>query len=416
MISGVLDSLRFARGWSSPRRDLEEREVAIPLDRGRLLGEAERLLGEADLGVDSGARIGSSREEGGGQTTGSVSKERSVPGTLIAPPGPGPFPGWVVLHGITRPGRNHRSLRQFALALASTGARVLIPEVRQWRELDLAPEPAQRVLRSAVCWLAASKGTESGGVMLVGFSFGGPQAILAASDPEFARELRGVLAWGSYADLERTLRFQFTGEHAYAGTVFREDPDPYGRWVVAANCLLHAPGKEDAGDVASALRALAARAGDLQIPANDPSLEPVRKEMRAGVAHERKELFDLFAPPIAEDGGSISPEAGPDRTLALIRAMSAGARAAEPLLDPIAQIEKITVPVRLLHGKGDVLIPFTETLALADQLRPRTHDLKVGITGLFAHSGGKGEHSGVWSRVRESIQFLRVLRRVFEVG
>jgi pimeloyl-ACP methyl ester carboxylesterase len=294
------------------------------------------------------------------------------------------------------------------MALASTGARVLIPEIRQWRELDLAPEPAQRVLRSAVHWLATSPGTESGGVMLVGFSFGGPQAILAASDPDFSRELRGVLAWGSYADLERTLRFQFTGEHAYAGIDYREAPDPYGRWVVAANCLPHTPGKEDAGDVASALRGLAARAGDLQIPASDPSLEPVRQEMRAEVADERKELFDLFAPPMAEKGGSFSPETACNRTLSLIRSMSAGARAAEPLLDPIARIEKIMVPVRLLHGKGDVLIPFTETLALADQLRPRTQDLKVGITGLFAHSGGKGGHSGVWSRTRESIQFLRV--------
>jgi len=397
MISGVLDSLRFARGWSSPRRDLQEREVAIPM-------VGERLAGEAEHGPES------SRE------TGSVTGEGSVPGTLIAPPGPGPFPGWVVLHGITRPGRSHRSLRQFALALASTGARVLIPEIRHWRELDLAPEPAQRVLRSAVRWLAESAGTESGGVMLVGFSFGGPQALLAASDPDVARELKGVLAWGSYADLERTLRFQFTGEHSYAGIDYREAPDPYGRWVVAANCLPHTPGKEDAGDVASALRNLAARAGDLQIPANDPSLEPLRQEMRAGVADERKELFDLFAPPMVEKGGSFPPAVARDRTLSLIRSMSAGARAAEPLLDPIARIERITVPVRLLHGKGDVLIPFTETLALADQLGPRTLDLKVGITGLFAHSGGNGNHAGVWPRIRESFQFLRVLRRVFEVG
>ncbi|TVR50368.1 MAG: alpha/beta hydrolase [Gemmatimonadales bacterium] len=381
----------------------------IPLDRGR-------RLGAADCGLGSGRGGGAGREEGSVAEEGSVPEEGSVAGTLIAPPGPGPFPGWVVLHGITRPGRNHRSLRQFASALASTGARVLIPEIRHWRELDLAPEPAQRILRSAVRWLAASPGTESGGVMLVGFSFGGPQAILAASDPDFARELKGVLAWGSYADLERTLRFQFTGEHAYAGTDYRQAPDPYGRWVVAANCLPHTPGKEDAADVASALRGLAARAGDLQIPAHDPSLEPLRQAMRAEVADERKELFDLFAPPMGEKGGSFSPYMARERALSLIRSMSAGARAAEPLLDPLARIERITVPVRLLHGKGDVLIPFTETLALADQLRPRTQDLKVGITGLFAHSGGNGEHVGVWSRIRENFQFLRVLRRVFEVS
>jgi pimeloyl-ACP methyl ester carboxylesterase len=363
----------------------------------------------------------------GGRAPGSGSSGRAddpVPGSLFTPPGTGPLPGWVVLHGITRPGRRHAALRQFASALASTGARVLVPEIREWQELDLAPERAQTILRESVTWMAGAPETEGSRVMLVGFSFGGPQALLAASDPSVAHRLKGVLAWGSYADLERTLRFQFTGEHAYQGDGFpshrgiryQEDPDPYGRWVVAANCLRHVPEVGDAGDVAQALRDLAARAGDLQIPANDLSLEPLRLEMRKRVHLGRRELFDLFAPPLTTPGRSVPAPALREGALELVAAMARGTRRAAPLLDPLSHIEGIGVPVRLLHGKGDVLIPFTETLELADRLRPRAPDLKVGITGLFAHSGGSGSPPGLGHRTREGLHFLRVLRRVFEVG
>ncbi len=389
MIRGIRDSLRFARGWGSPRADLVEREVEIPL-----------APGGRDRPVDR------------------------VPGSLFAPPGTGPLPGWVVLHGITRPGRRHAQLRRFATALASTGVRVLVPEIREWQELDFAPQRAQAILRESVAWMAGAPETEGSQVMLVGFSFGGPQALLAASDPSVAHRLKGVLAWGSYADLERTLRFQFTGEHGYdgdgfpsqRGLRFREDPDPYGRWVVAANCLQHAAGVGDARDVSRALRDLAARAGDLQIPANDPSLEPLRLEMRKQVHSGRRDLFDLFAPSLAAPGRSVPDPSRHGEALELVAAMARGARRAVPLLDPVSHIEGIDVPVRLLHGKGDVLIPFTETLELADRLRPRTPDLKVGVTGLFAHSGGSGSPPKLGHRTREGLHFLRVLRRVFEVG
>jgi pimeloyl-ACP methyl ester carboxylesterase len=383
MTSGLLDSLRFARGWRSPRRDLVWREVEIPVGVGSVSG-------------------------GGG--------DQGVPGTLVAPPTGRPLPGWVVLHGITRPGRHHPGLKRFVSALASTGGRILIPEIREWTELDFAPDRSQVILQSAVRWLEETPDTAAGGVFLVGFSFGGPQALVAASDPGLDGKLRGVLAWGSYANLERTLRFQFTGEHGYGGTRHRAEPDPYGRWVVAANCLPRTAAGEDARDVAEALRDLAARAGDLQIPASHLSLEPFRSEVRLRVSPERRELFDLFAPPAA--GSTPSGPGASTREAAdhLVEAMARAARDTMPLLDPIARLGRIRVPVRLLHGRNDVLIPFTETLALAEVLRDKAEDVKTGITGLFAHSGGSSGTGSTWARTREGLHFLRVLRRVFEVG
>ena len=49
--------------------------------------------------------------------------DRSVPATLVHPNyARSPLPGWVVLHGVTRPGRSHPMLLRFVRALAGTGA------------------------------------------------------------------------------------------------------------------------------------------------------------------------------------------------------------------------------------------------------------------------------------------------------
>ena len=99
------------------------------------------------LGWKSRFRTGRIREE-------EVEVPRSqdcVPASLFMPhQARSPLPGWVVLHGVTRPGRNHPTLLQFARALAGSGAIVLVPEIREWRNLDLAPEEATETIRASV--------------------------------------------------------------------------------------------------------------------------------------------------------------------------------------------------------------------------------------------------------------------------
>jgi pimeloyl-ACP methyl ester carboxylesterase len=364
-----MPTLRFARGWSAPRTDLLQETTSVADPEGK----------------------------------------EAIPATRISPPGSRRLPGWLVLHGLTVPGRGHPALLRFTRALASAGRRVLIPEIREWTELRFAPDRAQAVIEAAVTALAEDPATAPGGVVLSGFSFGGPQALLAASSPRVAVRLRGVVAWGSYADLETATAFQFTGEHGYGGTLYRQRPDPYGRWVIGANCLNLVPGLDDEGEVAGALHRLASLAGRLQIPSIDPSLEPTRRKLRRAVSPARLPLFDLFAPPRSE-----TPHR--ERALEVVKAMVGAARNRVPLLDPVPGIERVPVPVRLLHGRDDLLIPFTQTRALAERLRGRTPDLACRITGLFSHSGHAGADAGSLARAREGIRFLGALQQVFQVG
>ncbi len=361
MVSSTIQALRYLRSWSSGRGEFHEEELSL------------------DRGFDR------------------------VPATLFRPPGArGGLPGWVVLHGITRPGRAHPSLLRFCRALTSTGAAVLLPEIPEWRELELAPDRAVPTIRAAILALDARPETETGRTGVVGFSFGAPQVLIAARDPDLRGHLSTVVGFGGYCHLRATLRFQFTGEFEDGRETRFLRPDPYGRWVVGANYLTKIPGLGEAGDVAAALHSLASAAGERRIESWDPLYDPVKADLRKGIDPRRRELFDLFAP---------MADAEPDReaSLELVEGLCSAAEATDPYLDPARWLHEVQVPVHLIHGREDHLIPFTETLRLQEALPAAP--TRATITGLFAHSEGKRIASAV-GQAAEGMRFLNALRAI----
>ncbi|MFH1763848.1 MAG: hypothetical protein ABIF09_06620 [Gemmatimonadota bacterium] len=327
--------------------------------------------------------------------------DRSVPATLFLPEyARSPLPGWVVLHGVTRPGRNHPSLHRFVRALAGTGATVLVPEIPEWRELKLAPDEAAATIRSSVLYLAEREETLHDRIGVMGFSLGVPQVLLAATDPSLKGHLRGVAGFGGYGNLDRTLHFLFQGEHEWEGKIHVVEPDPYGRWVVGGNYLTQVPGFEDAGDVAQALLSLARKAGDLRVGAWEACYDSVKDDLIRGIHPSRHELFRTFAPSTGH-----APPKGLSGQLA--PALAGAARAATPHAEPTSFLDRVSVPVRLVHGRGDRLIPYSESFRLAEAFPPAA-DIRVYLTGLFSHSqmdtAARAEVG-----VEEQLHFLRLL-------
>lgn len=333
----MLTVARFLRGFlKDPGQQLVEREVSLPLG------------------------------------------DRSLPATMFAPARGGPRPGWVVLHGITVPGRRHPTLLKFARALAASGGAVLVPEIESWQRLEIDPAAADRTIAAAARHLAEDPAVSPGGVGVVGFSFGATQALITAAHPELRRVIRSVLAFGGYCDLARVTRFMMIGEHEWEGVRYTAEPDPYGRWIIAANYLTHAPGYEGAGAVARAAQALAAEVGRRSVFAGDPEYDGLKAELRAELEAGDRPLWDIIAPPA---GSPVPQEAGVELAAALVRA----AIATHPELDPRPALGSLESAVFLAHGRNDLLIPFTETLRLRGHL-PRTVDARATITRLFAHS------------------------------
>lgn len=343
MHSGILRAAHFTRHWLRPDADVSQDEVVL--------------------------------EPGPGE----------FEATHLRPVGRPSRPAWILLHGITRPGRRHPVLVRFARALAGSGACVVIPEIPEWTALELDPGAARDATLAALAALEQAD-APPGGVGLMGFSFGAPQAIRLAGDPEIGPRLSCVAGFGGYDTLERAVAFLWSGEQEWEGRSFRTRPDPYGRWVVGANFLPRVPGWEDAGRVAEALATLAATAGDRKIPSLDPALDPVKDRLEASLPPGARELFRRFAPP-----ASGEPPGDPGGWAA--RLARAGV-AARPGLE-LPPVPRVPVPVVLLHGRGDSLVPFSETLRLGARIQaPKLH---VAVTGLFEHSEAAGGREPGWA-------------------
>jgi len=354
--SGALRTARFARHWYRPKANVRPDEILLYGSRG------------------------------------------DFESTRYRPLRGGTGPTWILLHGITRPGRRHGALMRFAQALAGTGATVLIPEIPEWTSLRLAPESARAATLAALEALEAEAGPDcagestpsSGRVGLIGFSFGAPQVMRLAGDPEIGPRLACVAGFGGYGTLERALTFLWSGRHEWEGATYSMRPDPYGRWVVGGNFLPLVPGYEDAVDVAMALTELATLAGDRQIPSWDPALDELKDRLAARLPRDRRGLFRSFAPPAEADPPGDAEGWGP-------RLARAGV-AARPLLE-LPPVVRSSAPVVLIHGRGDALIPFSETLRLAERVQAPW--LEVAVTGLFEHSSeaqteGPGRLRELW--------------------
>ncbi|HSH46084.1 MAG TPA: alpha/beta fold hydrolase [Longimicrobiales bacterium] len=331
--------------------------------------------------------------------------DEALEATLYRPAGArGPLPGWVTLHGLTYYGRKHQSLDRFARALAASGAAVLVPDLPEWRRLEVAPGPTVDTIRAAVLELDGRGVVEPGRIAVMGFSFGGTQALVAASDPALEGHLAGIASWGGYGDMRRVARFMFLGEHELDGERFRADVDPYGCWILTGNYLTLLPEHRQDRALADAVLGLALEAGRLGVMSWSPETDAMKAAARERLDARQREIFDLVAPPAGESLDPDRREALRDLTERTIDA----ALAHEPLLDPTPYLTRVPVPIFLAHGRDDRLIPWTEMVRLERALPPERLR-RSGITALFAHSFGEKRLPSPSTFV-EAFRFVRLLR------
>jgi pimeloyl-ACP methyl ester carboxylesterase len=330
--------------------------------------------------------------------------QESLPATVYRPLRGGRLPGWVVLHGLTYTGRQHKSLVKFAGAVAAAGNIVLVPEIPEWRKLQVAPAVTVATIRAAVKALQSRADVAHEHAGLFGFSFGATQALVASCDPEIRPLLSGIAAWGGYCDLHRLFDFAMTGEHELDGRHYTLPPDPYGVWVMTGNYLTSMPGYEGAANAARALHALAQDAGQRGLYAWDPVFDETKVRLRQELDSGEREIFDLIAPP------TNSPPGDRAQLRALARQLADTVMRVDPLMDPRPFLARVEVPTLLAHGRDDRLIPFTETIRLERALPPAVLRGRT-ITALFAHSGGTQSGLGRVGVAREGARFVNLLRR-----
>jgi hypothetical protein len=281
---------------------------------------------------------------------------RQVRGDLYLPAGD-VRAGLILVPGLAIAGKNDPRLVALARTLARVDFMVLIPDVPGFRAYRMGSEDVE-VLVAAIRALEAAPEMQARLPMGIGaFSFAVGPALIAALDARVAERVDFVVAVGGYQDLRRLIAYYTTG----AQRDDRDTPTPYdkGKWIFALGVSEKLPDTSDRLAIqAVARRAIYANTGESDVPA-PASLSP------GGAA-----LLELLT------------NTTPERVPALLARLPATLRAEITALNPAEQpMDGLRGHLLLLHGRSDNVIPYTESVALAESVPAGHADLFI-IDGL----------------------------------
>jgi len=300
----------------------------------------------------------------------------------------------LLTSGLHASGIDEPRLVRLARDLSSDGLVIVTPDIPELSRFEITPAITAEIERAAA-WLASESGlAPDGRVGLMGISFSGGLSIVAAGRPSLAGRVAYVFALGGHDDLPRVLRYLCTGQEPYPRQQVRlasaSSPPPFTR-------VPHDYG----------VAVIALGIADRLVP--PAQVQPLRDGIRQYLwASALDGGVDKAKAPAEFDKVRATIRTLPEPSATLLRYVVERdvAHLGQRLLpyvdlyggDPALSVSKSTkpsVPIFLLHGSGDNVIPPIESEYLADDLRGHA-PVRLLVSGLISHAeadqpGGVGD-------------------------
>lgn len=273
--------------------------------------------------------------------------------------------GLVLAHGVHWLGIDEPRLVALARGFARAGITVLTPELGPLADYRVDDEGNLDALRVSVRWLARDPNVRAGGVGLLGVSFAGGLALRVATEPALAADLAYVASIGGHHDMARVAKYFVTDKIDTPDGVVDWKAHDYGLAVLVYNTPERFVSEADAPHLRAAVRAFlretyaAAESAAL-------ALSPEGRAVFHRIAH--RDRFALAAIVLRE-----LPSMAPTMNAA----------------SPAGRMGNIRVPVFLLHGAHDDVVPPSESRFSA---REAPGDVHLLVTSKIGHAEmGKDE-------------------------
>jgi acetyl esterase/lipase len=250
--------------------------------------------------------------------------------------------GLILLPGVAELGGDDPRLIRFASSLSRAGFAVLVPELPGLRRLRVSSSDTEEVA-DAFAWLSAQPDlVPSGRMGLAAFSYASGPAILAALHERIREQVGFVFVVGGYYDLLRVVTFLTTGYFTYQGRQYYLPPDNYGKWAFVVGNIDRLENREDQ----RLLRLMARR-----LRRNpDAATQDIVSKLSAG----GRALLSFIS------------NRDPARVADLLSDLPHDIREELSALNLAGQdLSKLRAPLILVHGYEDPMIPFPESIALA---------------------------------------------------
>jgi len=282
--------------------------------------------------------------------------------------------GMILVHGVHFLGIDEPRLVALSRAFAQAGMVVLTPELAALADYRLDDPSNLEVLRASVHWLARRTDVvRSGGVGLLGVSFAGGLAIRVASEPAVGQDLAFVASIGGHHDMQRVARFFVTDRVAAPEGEIAWKAHDYGLAVLVYNSPERFVSQADVPHLRDAVRnylhesyGAALQASLLMSPEGRLVFDRIYKRDRTALAAKVIEAIP-----------------------ALAKTMDAAS--------PVGHVADIRVPIFLLHGAHDDVVPPSESRWIAQEATSPVHIL---VTTKIGHAElGEGSTFEVLSLV-----------------
>ncbi len=350
--------------------------VALALSPGgRLMAEAISLLADVWLVARSGGDEAADLR-GALRYRGPAGEARIA--DLYCDPALAPGGRLLLVHGLVDTGKDDLRLRNLGVALARHRFQVMIADFPGMRSLRAGREDIVEVA-SALQALATSRHCAEERVDgelpvgVIGFSYSaGPVLLALAREPGRAAY---VVLFGGYYDLAEVILFLTTGRHRHDGVEHEGEYLQSGRWgLLEANAGAIA----DPGDRATLIALARLRRRDPGAPTDD---------LAGRLGPEGRAAYDLMINTDPDRFASLLRRTDP-RLQGMIADLSPSQRLSEPL----------AIDLYLLHGRGDVIVPYTQSLKLARHLEVNGR-IRLALLGGFRHArpDDAGEDRPWWS-------------------
>jgi dienelactone hydrolase len=279
--------------------------------------------------------------------------------------------GILLVPGVHAAGIDEPRLAGFAGDLAGMGHRVLTVELPDLAHYQITSR-ATDMIEDAAAWMLRQPEYQGpdGRIGMMGISFGGGLALVAAGRSSIASHVAFGMSLGGHGDLPRTLRYLCTGIQA-DGTV--RAPHDYGLAIVLLNVA------------------------DAVVP--PAQVKPLRDAIFSFLEASRLDMFDKqkaaaeFARAKALEATLDEPahtymgyvNARDVARLGPLLLPTLSARGGDPSLSP-ARSQPPQSRVFLLHGTDDNVVPAIESTLLAQHLREGGVRVELLETPLITHA------------------------------
>lgn len=260
-----------------------------------------------------------------------------IPGGVANPP------AMVIVHGVHHLGIDEPRLVAFARAMSASGIRVLTPELAALVDYQIDSHSIDLIGYSARS-LSASVGQKVG---VLGISFGGGLSLIAAARPQYAPYISFVVSVGAHDDLARVSQFLITNTISRPdGTTLHMQAHEYGPLILIYSHLEDFFPPADLSSAHEALRLLLWEKVDESKKAAAMLSPPSREKMDLLYKHDVDALADEMKQAIARHHPEMAPAS------------------------PHGKLGSLHVPVLLMHGAADNVIPPSEMVWLQRDIPP----------------------------------------------